>query len=382
MKQLSLSVLIVFLLLSSNLCLNLQQNKPKKKARQDPVRKEPNKEINEDQNVYLHSIRFSAKILKKLGDKRPLSDIKKEMTSICPTQNLIRTIRTDVINHKLLIQETTEKSDFISNLPIQTWGTMIQHIIDACPNVIKNSEAMTFFSAALKNLNNNHKRIKKLRKKTNKAIQRLVVLLNVTKKDVQGKLSVVKREIRKQKARNQAKVEHKNVVKILNKLEANVKRMKTPTPDKKKVTSISSEEIKDRKIKNNKKTPERLDDDKDFSVFPPKPDSKEDKKSSPSAKKSSFIEVVADTQSPKSTTQNDKIKSEEEIKKKSKTSKKKGNKKASRKAAKKKLRKTRKVPKNTKYSRELIRKTRLNHLKRQSLSSFFSKKIRYFAEKF
>jgi hypothetical protein len=429
MKQLSLSLLITFLVLTSNLCLNIQpQSNQIRQVEEKNSGKKSEGKIDEKNNVYLHSIRFSAKLLKRLGDPRNVDEIKKEMIEICPTQNLIRTIRTDLINHLALVNMTDDNSEFTSDLPIQTFSTMIQHIVDACPKILNNSGAMTYISAALKNLKPKQEKILKLRKKTSRIINRLKEILNVEKSEVTEKVQQVNKEIKKEKDVAQAKIEHQDVIKILDKLEKNVKKIQLKSNvsnkvERKKNKNKSSENInflneepskakkKHKKNKNKSKDKEKyneyLDNDKDFSVFPPEPaplketsnknkDLKINKRESSLTQHSaiSFIEIenkgpnkknskkkLQSNNKKKSNKKKKSIEKKKSGKIKNSNNSKKGRKKSSDKEP-KKVKRLSKVPLNTKHSRDLIRKSNFYEGKRQSLSSYFAKKIKYFAEKF
>jgi hypothetical protein len=409
MKQLSLSLLITYLVLTSNLCLNIQpQSNQIRQVGEKNLENKSKGKIDEKNNIYLHSIRFSAKLLKRLGDPRNVDELKKEMIATCPTQNLIRTIRTDLINHLVLVKMTDDNSDFTSNLPIQTFSTMIQHIVDACPKILNSSGAITYISAALKNLNPKHKKILKLRKKTSRVINRLKEILNVEKSEVKEKIQHVNKEIKKEKDVAQAKIEHQDVIKILDKLEKNVKKIqikssvnnkvernKNKDKSTKKINFLKEEPSKTKKkekknknkSKDNEKYNEHLDNDKDFSVFPPEPaplketsnknkDLKIIKRVSSLVQHTAISFIEVQNKGPKKKITKKKISSTK------KTSSSKKERKKSSAEQPKQDKQLSKVPPNTEHSKDLIKKSNFNEGKRQSLSSFFAHKIKYFAEKF
>jgi hypothetical protein len=420
MKQLSLSLLIIYLILSSNLCLNIKPGKATKKLTKKSKLAKRERKIDTNNNVHLHSIRFSAKLLRRLGDSRGVEELKKEMIATCPTQNLIRTIRTDLINHLVLLKVTDDNSGFALDLPIQTFSTMIQHIVDACPQIVKNSEAISYISAALNNLNPKHKKILKLRKKTKRVIKRLKEILNVKKSEIKKKVKSVNKEIKREKLVAQAKIEHQDVIKILEKLEGNVSKIKSRTKNSSIITkdeqmdkensskkiNFLDEKPKGRKKKKNKnknkekKTKddgyynEHLDNDQDFSVFPPDPEplkkgnSNKNKSAGKKPKSGliqnyavSFIEnsiedltATKKSKDSKGIASNTKPHTSENTEKTSSNEKKNSS-----------ISETKndlhKIPLNTEHSNDLIKKSNFNENKRQGLSSYFAKKIKYFAEK-
>ncbi len=420
MKHLSLSLLIAFLIISCNLCMSLESfsgtsnNDPAKKeqgpvaSKKSGVKKAARTTVDKENNIHWHSVRFIAKVLKRLGEKRPIGDLRDELVKSCPTQNIVTTLRTDVINCKVLATQDSTGSTYTKNLPIDCLKTMIQHVVAACPTVVQRSAAMILIQAAQTNLNPQRKtKLKKLQRKALRAVTRIETMMNLSKDEVNKKLSDVHKELKNEKAREKAKEDHLDVMKTLDKLGENVKKMRStkkaakPKNTTKSVDSKTTNEVKPKKKKKNsyknKKGKsqqyynEYLDDDEDFSVFPPAPSKDKSPKkasvkstrSSAEKKKSSFIEIG--NVKPKKKEKRSKVLNKEFVTRPSKKSPTTSTPKKAARTIENKSTSTQNapaVPANTADSKKLIQKVKLNKNKNQTLSAYMSKVIKYFAEKF
>jgi len=225
--------------------------------------------VKANNNVYLRTINFYIRILKKLDDRRMPKTISNHILSKCKDLNIFEEMRESVMNCRVIQRKLDKKNKtVIRDFRVGCMSTILNLIRDKC-SIVKSSKADKKFKTALDILKSIPKtKVSKLRVLAKRFLKRFAYVLKVFGKDVSKRVAEIKKiELKQEKAKKQKKnnkeLEKKQIDKT-KKNNANQPQNKINNNGESKKLDKNKKTLKESQIKTDLKIPKNTKSDDIF----------------------------------------------------------------------------------------------------------------------